>query len=221
MMKHTSPSVSIPAISFLMLAATATAAPDEVRSSLALDSSLFSGQPQAEPTAPITEKAFGEQNTWWWSVGAGGSFIGDGDGDVNLNFQFHYFFLEDVELGIEFSGSFFNQDQDKRPGADDTFGAGFTLNFRWHFINARRFSVFAEGGAGAQITADEVPDGGSEFNFTPRGGMGITWQIFENNPMRLMFGARWQHISNAGTQGDGRNPGRDTGMVYLSVLFPF
>lgn len=214
----TSPRLRVITISFsLLFASTALAAPADERASLSLDSSIFTNQPQTEPTAPIEQMKFAEEGTWWWSVGAVVAPVGDTDGDYGAAVQFHYFIVDDFEMAVELNGTFFNEEE-----GEDPKGGSANLVFRWHFLHKDRFTVFAEAGAGVQITSDELPDGGSEFNFTPRAGMGITWQMFENNPMRLLLGARWQHVSNARTQGgSSRNPGRDVGAIYAAVMFPF
>ena len=219
MNNSSSPRLSACVFLSMLIATPALAKVVDSRSSLKLDSSLFTQQPVDDPSAnesAETPPAFGEPGAWWWSLGMAGSPIGDGEGDVYANFQLHRFLVQDFEMGLEVVGSYFNQT------LNDAYGGGFVLNFRWHFINKDRYSVFAETGAGFQITSHEVPDTGSEFNFTPRAGMGMTWKIFPDRPTRLMFGARWQHVSNGRTQGGAdRNPGKDNGVIYLSVMFPF
>lgn len=192
----------------------ALAAPSEDRASLRWDAAPPVVQPSDEPAAP---PPFGEKGSWWWSVGGGAAF-GDPttDGNYSANFELHTFLVDQFELGLEFGGTFFNQHRQ-----DDAIGGNFNLNFRWHFISKERYTVFAEAGAGLLLATDEVPNGGSEFNFTPRAGMGMTWR-FGEGPARLMFGVRWQHISNGRTQGGAdRNPGTNNAMVYASILFPF
>lgn len=198
----------------LMAPAAAFAATTTANSSLLLDSTIFLAQP-ADPLESKATPRFGEEKSWWWSLGAGFGFgETDSSGDYNASFSLHTFLVDNVELTLEFGGWFFDQD------TDDAWAGNFNLMFRWHFISRERFSVFAEAGAGMLLSTDEVPDGGSEFNFTPRAGMGLTWQ-FSEGPARLIAGARWQHVSNARTAGSDRNPGRDTGMIYAGLMFPF
>ena len=213
--KHSSPWPLIVLLATLLIIATPTFAEEGAdRSSLRLDQALFTTQSQPDAPAKAPPK-FGARGSWWWSLGMAGGVVGDTDGDINVNFQLHTFLINNVEMGLEFGGTFFN---DQR--GPDSIGGGFNLNFRWHFIHKERFSIFAEAGAGVQGTTHDVPFAGSKFNFTPRAGMGLTWQMFRDKPMRVMLGSRWQHVSNAGvTSGD--NPGRDTGVIYLSLIFPF
>lgn len=174
------------------------------------------GITQPDEAADADPHEFGEAGTWWWSVG-GGFAAGDKttNGNTNINFGLHTFLVDRFELGLEFGGWFFNQDNQ-----DDALAANFNLQFRWHFISRKRMSVFAEAGAGVIGATDEVPNTGSEFNFTPRAGMGVTWRLGQG-PARLVVGGRWQHISNARTAGTDRNPGTDNGMAYVSVMWPF
>jgi len=183
------------------------------RASLSLDSSFHAAQGQPAP-------AFGDAGSWWWSVGGGGAIGGRRVGtNVNANIQLHYFIVDDFEMGLEFGGWLFDQPGGV-PGADDAIGANFNLNFRWHFIDRGPWTVFAEAGAGVLGASNEVPNGGTEFNFTPRAGLGMTRSLGPGGA-RLMVGARWQHISNARIDGSDRNPGEDAAMAYASVVFPF
>jgi hypothetical protein len=96
-----------------------------------------------------------------------------------------------------------------------TFGA------KWEYFIADGFAFapelklwgfFQDGGS-----TKNVPINGSEFNFTPQAGLGITWDIGEGN--RWFAGVRWHHISNAGLYSD--NPGRDSVLVYTGLSMPF
>ena len=64
---------------------------------------------------------------------------------------------------------------------------------------------------------EKVPGNGTEFNFTPQAGLGVTYDI--GNEVRLIGGVKWHHISNADLDED--NPGRDSIMAYAGVSFPF
>ncbi len=214
-MKHITSALIVTLVGAPVAGADVSLDPASDRASLLLDGlTMRTVDALAQDSLAVAE--FAQGGTWWWSVGAGGQLGGRRlDSAVTGNVQFHYFLVDNFEIGLEFSGHFFDQ-----PTGGDAIGVGFNPNFRWHFFKRDRFTVFVDGGAGILGTTDEVPDRGTEFNFTPRAGLGLTWQPGEG-AMRIMFGARWQHVSNARIDGSERNPGMDNAMVHLSVMFPF
>lgn len=168
----------------------------------------------AETASPAGPVRFGSSGSSWWTVGGGvASEFKDG-ADVNIFWSYNYFVVEAVELDAELGGWYFNQ------SGDDAMGINPAINFRWHFLNREKWSLFADIGIGVLAATDEVPDGGSSFDFTPRAGMGFTREISENGT-RLLAGVRWQHFSNARIFGDDENPGRDEVMLYAGIVFPF
>ena len=110
---------------------------------------------------------------------------------------------------------FFGMDVDQTGSNADGFN--FTLQLRWHFIDANSWSMFVEGGVGLLRTGANVPTGGSEFNFTIQLGSGFSFDAGNNN--RWLVGARWFHISNANTYNN--NPGRDSAMLWTGISFPY
>ena len=92
--------------------------------------------------------------------------------------------------------------------------------FRWHFIDRGSWTVFTDAGIGALLATEEVPTGGTNFDFTPRAGLGFTHQLGDSSS-RLIVGVRWAHFSNARLTGDDDNPGRDDIMFYGGVILPF
>lgn len=186
------------------------------RASLRLGDQFYLEAIQDDPAEPAAlPKAFGEKGAWWWSVGGGAAFGGrDSDGAYTLHFGLHTFIVDNFELAMEFGPWYFDQTN------DDAIAGAFNLMFRWHFIHRERWSVFAEAGAGLMIASDDVPEMGSEFNFMPRAGLGATWQFSESRA-RLIFGARWQHISNGRLFGNNENPGSDALMGFAGVMIPF
>ncbi len=187
------------------------------RASLRLDDSLYLDQPALEPevaeVAALT--TFGAKGSWWWSIGAGAGF-GESplNSEYNASFSLHTFLVDDLEVVMEFGAWFFDQE------IDDAIAGAFNVMLRWHFINRDRYSIFAEAGAGLMLSSNDVPVGGTEFNFTPRIGVGMTWRYSEG-PSRLIFGARWQHFSNGRLFGTSDNPGLETAMFFGGVMIPF
>ncbi len=173
-----------------------------------------------EPTSETETLVWGQPGPWWGSVTAGyaRSISGPGDSnDANVAFTFSTFVATRFELLIELGGWYFNQD------GQDAAGANASLLFRWHFLTFGErddWTIFGEAGAGLLGTTENVPPGGTGFNFTPKAGVGFTHRLGDSDN-RLIVGFRWHHISNARIEGEMRNPGRDGAFVYAGVQFPF
>jgi hypothetical protein len=162
-----------------------------------------------QPSASI----FGEEGSRYWTITiAGASDFDEGDAAI-ASLGFTYFIADNLALDISVNADYVNQDG---PNAG---GGGFTLLMRYHFWHTADnvFSVYADAGAGMLFTSNDVPANGSSVNFTPQAGLGVSCDVGGGN--RFMFGARWFHISNANTYKS--NPGRDSGMVYAGLAFPF
>lgn len=182
-------------------------------------------KPAAEPGsegnaegAPEATSRYLQPGRWWGGViGGYARGLSDDSNDYNLAFTLSTFLIERFELLMEFGGWWFDQ-----PG-DDALGINWNLIFRFHvltFGDRDEWTVFLEGGAGVLGTTDNVPEGGTGFNFTPRAGGGFT-RALGDSEARFVMGVRWHHISNARINGDDRNPGRDGINVYAGVVFPF
>jgi hypothetical protein len=173
-------------------------------------------QPEASSESKQMEEAtnrWGKKDTWRWNLQ--GSYAKDVKDSSNTletyGVEFEYFMEDNLSLDLGFFG--INVDQ-VGPSAN---GFNFTLQLRWHFISKESWSMFLEGGAGLLRTTENVPTGGSKFNFTPQAGVGFSYDIGNNN--RWLIGVKWHHISNANTYAT--NPGRDSIMVWTGISFPF
>jgi hypothetical protein len=102
---------------------------------------------------------------------------------------------------------------------DNAFAGGFDLFARCYFLTLDRFTFYIDAGAGVFIADKAVPEIGTHFNFTPRGGLGIGYHLSEN--VYLLGGVRYWHLSNAGIHGSGRNPSFDSLQYYGSIMFTF
>jgi hypothetical protein len=156
---------------------------------------------------------WGKMDTWRWNLQGGwAKDVKHSENTLTIyGVEFEYFMEDDLSLDL----GFFGMDVDQRgPNAN---GFNFTLQLRWHFISNDSWSMFLEGGAGLLRTTENVPDGGSKFNFTPQAGLGMTFDIGNNN--RWLLGVKWHHISNANTYAT--NPGRDSIMIWTGISFPF
>lgn len=174
---------------------------------------------RAEPSA--REKRFGRAGSRWWSIGPGvANDFGDNT-DINIHGIYSTFLADELEFGVEVAGWYFNQE------GQDTGGISGSMIFRWHFWHwggddGFRSTIFGDAGIGILAAFDEVPDGGTGFDFLPRLGFGYTHALTDDEAgSRLTLGVRWHHISNARIEGDARNPARDGLMLYAEVQFPF
>lgn len=198
---------------------------------LMLDSSAALAQPETKPSpppAPATgteqpppEKpehlGYGRAGSHWLTIGAGYAYSSDSN-DFNLSAAWSTFLADSFEFGFEGGGWWFDQE------GDSTGGLSLTLVFRWHMFHPDDYSwtIFGDLGMGLLGAFDEVPDGGTGFDFMPRAGAGFTIALTDAvaGP-RLMGGVRYHHISNGRIEGDVRNPGRDGIMFYAAIVFPF
>jgi len=99
------------------------------------------------------------------------------------------------------------------------FAGGFDLYARFYFLSLDRFTFYFDAGAGTFIADKDVPERGTHFNFTPRGGLGMAYRLTEN--VYLLAGLRYWHLSNAGIEGHDHNPSFDGLQYYGSVMFTF
>lgn len=101
----------------------------------------------------------------------------------------------------------------------DTAAVGLQLIFRHHLIARDRWSIFADVGGGIFEAADDVPPGGTRFNFTLRTGLGLAYQLKPD--LYLLAGLRYFHLSNAQIEGHERNPNINGVEGYVGLMFTF
>ena len=148
----------------------------------------------------------------WTFQTYGSAGFGDSKGEIyTAHAGFGYHFVDDLSINLEAIGG------GARPRDDDNGAVGgFDLLFRWHFYHEGDWSIYMDGGAGFQQASTNFPSD-SHHNFRPQFGLGLTYHIKDN--VRLMAGARWLHISNAGTT-DG-NDGLDAAQLYAGLMWGF
>jgi hypothetical protein len=171
---------------------------------------------QPDAGVPAAGPTFGHVGAQFFSVAAGYSNNFQDDQAGSLTLGYSRFIADELEFNLELTGWYFVQD------GDDTGGLSPIMNLRWHLLHAEDYSwsVFGEAGFGLLFAFDNVPDGGTGFNFLPRLGAGFTTRL-DDEGTRLIMGVRWQHISNGRIEGDERNPARDSLMVWAGVMVPF
>ena len=150
-----------------------------------------------------------------WAAEAEGAFIQpirfSDDKLYQANFAATYYFADDVSIGAEFAGYFGDQPN------DDTGLGGAGLLLRWHFLQAETFTLFLDGGFGVSLAEAAFPEGGTHFNYTPKGGIGATIRLRDD--LHLIGGTRFFHLSNANLHGRDQNPSYDGVQYYLGLMF--
>jgi len=176
-------------------------------------------QPPASDTVAVPAKParpqFGEARSRWWTVGGGVANSLNSATDLNVRGAYSYFLVKDVEFSAELNGWYFHQN------GPDAGGINPAMVFRWHFYNDGDWTIYGDLGVGLLFATDQVPKGGTAFNFTPRIGTGFTRLLDEESGTRLQVGLRWHHVSNTRLQGADDNPAHDGLMLYAGVQFPF
>jgi hypothetical protein len=211
---------------WLVVAALVSGAPAQAQEGASIrapDLSLDLARQPAQPEEPAKEipakppppPAFGAASSKWWTVGGGvASNFADAT-DVDLRFAYSHFLVKDVEFGAEMNLWYFHQD------GPDAAGFNPAMVFRWHFYDDGKWTLFGDVGIGLLLASDDVPVGGTAFDFTPRVGVGFTRELDPETRTRLQVGLRWHHISNARLSGAADNPSRDGVMLYAALQFPF
>lgn len=203
---------------------TLSAAAEDARPSLNLtrraavqDQPPVTDAPASTTTGPIDAPLTIGGSTRYWSISGGGGAdleSNDDSRDFTLVLSYHHFLTERVEFIAQLDTFYFAQE------GDEALGFGPSIMLRWHYYERGRFTAFLDAGLGVLFSTDDVPTGGTSFNFTPRAGAGATWRLSDDGA-RLVAGIRWHHISNARIDGDSENPDRDGIIGYVGVMFPF
>lgn len=183
--------------------------------------SLYQDESSPASAAPELSESpvYGAEGAWWWTVGGGGgSSLNNGDFSAAGFVAASTFLDEDLEFVLDLTVWYLAEDA---ANGDDAVAVNLNPKFRWHFIHEETHTVFAEAGVGLFVGSEEVPEGGTEFNFTPQAGFGATFPLADSSAQRLIVGVNWRHFSNANTFGSDQNPGRDDIFVYAGVTFPF
>jgi hypothetical protein len=162
-----------------------------------------------EPIKP----RYGDKGTEWISFGIAGANDFSSSHDYNIHAAWSRFLVDEVEVSAELAAWYFDQN------GPNAFGINPNVVFRWHLYRGENWTFYHDAGIGVLLASDTVPDRGTNFDFTPRLGVGVTYGVDEDT--RLQFGFRWHHISNARIQGDASNPARDAPLLYFSLVRRF
>lgn len=219
MRRHTPPLL----LAFVLGSVASGAELSELTSSLSLDLAEVRWSDAAPPPGDSTLGApaplpYGDPGQWWISVGLGlapGQTESDFALDGRLNLSTSTFLVEDFELLMEWDLWGFSQE------GKDSAGLSWSFVLRVHFPldDEKDTTFFLDGGVGLLGANNRVPAEGTNLNFLPKLGVGISHRLGES-ASRLVGGVRWHHISNARILGEDRNPSRDGVMFYLGYTFP-
>ena len=122
-----------------------------------------------------------------------------------------YYFIDNMSLGLELSGFGISQ-----PG-DNAVAVGGGVIFRHHVIATRQGTFFLDLAASLFEASEDVPPGGTRFNFIEQAGIGVTCPLRGN--AHLFLGVRYLHLSNAQIEGDDRNPSLNGVAAYAGIVF--
>ncbi|MHC4990522.1 MAG: acyloxyacyl hydrolase [Planctomycetota bacterium] len=170
---------------------------------------------EADPTfepVPVTLD-FGQKGSQRFQYFFGGGIRGSDASEwfVQGSVAWSWFIADDLSIDIELGASYWDGE------TDEAVGGSATLLFRWHFYTEPNWSIYFDGGAGLMGTSEPIPNDGTQYNFTPQAGMGVSFDISANT--RMLAGFRWHHVSNASLSAD--NPGMDNAYFYLGFSQPF
>lgn len=96
---------------------------------------------------------------------------------------------------------------------------GVILNFllRWHVLDSRYITLFAEGGIGLLSCNYNIPSEGMETNTVPQAGIGMIIPLWRQT--QLVFGGRYMHISHGLWKPHISNPGFNSAGIYAGFHF--
>lgn len=208
---HPRPGAALACLALVSAAALA-APPTLLDWALAVQRAPDAHAPDALQATP--HKPFGAEGGTWLTLGAGlASNFSDAE-DTYAFAQWSTFPADDFELAIQAGLWALDTTEDYTPGAS------LATYFKWHYYHTDRMTLFAEAGLGVLLAGEQVPPEGTNFNFQPTLGGGLTWRLTDAG-LRLVAGLRWHHISNARILGDDDNPARDGAMLYAGIAIPF
>lgn len=165
----------------------------------------------AVPSDAPRSRRFGERGQMTFNVYGDWATDFEADWLAGAQLGMSWFFVDNLSLDVQLEQYAIIQE-----GAN-AYAVGPALLLRWHFLARETWSVYTDFGCGFIWSTESVPSNGSDFNFTPRIGIGGSFEVVDN--LRVMTGIRWFHISNANTSTP--NPGRDSLELYAGISIPF
>jgi len=122
-----------------------------------------------------------------------------------------YYLVDNLSLGAELQAYYADQ------LSTDALIGGLGVLARWHVIAFDRFSLFIDGGGSVSYASRDVPEFGTNFNYTAKVGFGLTYELRDN--LHLIGGLRYFHLSNANLHGRDQNPSYDGIQFHLGLMW--
>ena len=140
---------------------------------------------------------------------------------LNLNFERGHYVLKPLSLcgGVHLmltNGHRIEQGDSDRKLNADRLGVGLAGSIRMDVIRKNRHNLFIAFRLGFLVCSDQLPPGGTFWNFTQRYVVGISVRFLPN--ANLLLGINRLHISNAGYK---RNPSYNGNGVFTGVMYGF
>jgi hypothetical protein len=140
------------------------------------------------------------------------SFFWDGNGEVDnsgIGVQWLHYLSDGVAIGPGLNATTW-----WTPGRD-VYSAELEAQLRIHPFND--LPVFLDGSAGFQLANDQIPPGGTVWNYSFGFGFGTEWPVAEGT--WLQAGAFYHHISNALGRMNDRNPSQNEARIWIGIAF--
>ena len=102
-------------------------------------------------------------------------------------------------------------------GGRDVYSAELEGLLRIHPVTG--WPVFLDGSGGYQLANDQIPPGGTVWNFTFSFGAGIEVPI--DRGVSLLTGVQYHHISNALGRESPRNPSQNEARLWVGFAWEF
>jgi hypothetical protein len=142
------------------------------------------------------------------------SFFWDGNGEVDntgLSLQYHRYVEDGVALGLGTTAASW------WTGGRDVYSAELEGLLRLHPV--RDWPLFLDGSCGYQLANDQIPPGGTVWNFSFSFGAGLEFPI--DRGFSLLTGAHYHHISNALGRENVRNPSQNEARLWIGFAWEF
>ncbi len=166
--------------------------------------------PAAPSTSPAADQIAFPQGTW--SFQSYLSCAGAADTAMpSANVGAGYYLIDNLSLNVEAAGYGVIQD------GPDACAGEIRFLIRHHLLSHDRFTLFADIGEGFFEASEDVPPGGTRFNFVFRAGLSASYQLRDD--LYLIGGARYWHLSNAKLEGEARNPAKNGVEGYVGVMW--